>query len=99
MGRRKITIRQSVADSIAKAAWFIESKGMLSTAEKFSDAAYDYIELLTNDTLIHAPCRDPQRNLLGLKCKIFRKNYTIVFFETDKEVTVCEFVISKLIKW
>ena len=35
MGGRKITVKQSAADSIAEMAWFIESKGMIKTAEKF----------------------------------------------------------------
>jgi len=99
MGGRKITIRESVADSIAEAAWFIESKGLVATAEKFSDSVYDFIEQLTDLRLIHAPCRDPERSMMGLKCKAFKKKYTVVFFETEKEVIVCEFTVSKLIKW
>jgi hypothetical protein len=38
MGKRKIIVKESVAKSIAEIAWFIESKGLLKTAEKFSDA-------------------------------------------------------------
>ena len=38
MGSRKITIKQSASESIAAIAFFIESKGMVATAEKFSDA-------------------------------------------------------------
>jgi hypothetical protein len=37
MGKRKVVVKQSVADSIAEIAWFIESKGLIATAEKFSD--------------------------------------------------------------
>ena len=47
MGDRKITVKQSVADSIAEIAWFIESKGMIKTAEKFSDHVYDFIGKLS----------------------------------------------------
>jgi len=32
MGSRKITVKQSAAESIAAIAWFIESKGMIATA-------------------------------------------------------------------
>jgi hypothetical protein len=33
MGSRKVTVKQSAADNIAAIAWFIESRGMLATAE------------------------------------------------------------------
>ena len=39
MGSRKITVKQSAADSIAEIAWFVQSNGMVKTAEKFSDDA------------------------------------------------------------
>ena len=42
MGIRKISVRQSVADNISSVAWFIESKGMVKTAEKFVDTIYDF---------------------------------------------------------
>src|SRR3954471_22745301 len=99
MGWRKITVRQSAAESIAEAAWFIESKGMLATAEKFSDAVYDFIETLADDLVKHASCREPERRALGLKCKNFGKKYTLVFIETEKEITICEFLPSKNIRW
>jgi hypothetical protein len=35
MGSRKITVKQSAADSISEIAWFVQSKGMVKTAEKF----------------------------------------------------------------
>ena len=49
MGSRKVMIRPEVAESIAAIAWYIESKGMLATAEKFSDNIYDYFQELTNN--------------------------------------------------
>ncbi len=98
MGRRKITIRQSVAESIAEAAWFIESKGLVATAEKFSDAVYDVIEALAHDMVVHPLCREPDRNSMGMKCLTFKK-YTLVFIETEKEITICEFIPAKLIHW
>ena len=42
MGQREIIIKESVADSIAEIAWYIESKGMVATAEKFADDVYDF---------------------------------------------------------
>jgi hypothetical protein len=99
MGRRKVTVRESVATGVANVAWFIESKGMIATADKFSDSVYDFMETLSDERLVHAPCRDPDRKLMGLKCKSFKKKYTIVFFETEQDIMVCEFLISKLINW
>lgn len=37
MGKRKITIRREVAEEIANISFFIESKGLLETAEKFTN--------------------------------------------------------------
>ncbi|GDX53114.1 hypothetical protein LBMAG27_21610 [Bacteroidota bacterium] len=98
MGRRKIIIRESVVENIAEVAWFIESKGLIKTADKFSDAVYDFIEKLSDERIIHALCIEPERKSFGLKCKSFRK-YTIVFIESDTEITVTEFISSKMIQW
>lgn len=99
MGRRKVIVKRSAAESIASVAWYIESKGMLATAEKFTDQAYDFIESLSDERKSFAPCRDPQRLLLGNKCVAYRKKYTVVFFETEEEIIVTEFIPSKLIHW
>lgn len=42
MGRRKIIVKQTAADNIAAISWFIESKGMVATANKFTDNVYDF---------------------------------------------------------
>ena len=99
MGKRKVVVRESIAKSIAQVSWFIESKGLVATAEKFSDDAYDFIGALADDRIVHAFCKEPLRHLIGQKCKTFRKKYTIVFFEEDEKITVCEFIPSKLIVW
>jgi hypothetical protein len=44
MGKRRVIVKQSTAKSIAEIAWFIESKGLTLTAERFSDTVYDFIE-------------------------------------------------------
>jgi hypothetical protein len=98
VGSRKIIVRKSAATSIAKAAWFIESKGLIATAEKFSDSIYDFIYSLTDEASVHALCREPVRNLMGMKCCSFKK-YTIVFIETNEQIIICEFLPSKLIHW
>lgn len=99
MGFRKITVKQSAAESIAAISWFIESKGLIATAEKFSDSVYDYFEKLADKRRSFAVCRDPERALLGLKCVSWRKKYTVVFIESEDEIIICEFIASKQIHW
>lgn len=99
MGKRKISIKESAATNIAGIAWYIESKGLIATAEKFSDSAYDFIDKMADSRRIHTLCRDPQRALIGYKCIPYKKKYTIVFLETDSELIICEFLPSKNIYW
>lgn len=99
MGSRKITVKQSAAENIAAIAWFIESKGMIATANKFTDAAYDYLIKLANSVKSYPLCREPKRASSGYKCITYKKKYTIVFLETDTEIIICEFISSKLIYW
>lgn len=99
MGKRKISIRESASESIAEIAWFIESKGMPATAERFADDVYDAIEKLADDLINHSACKEPARKSLGLKCVPFKKKYTIVFFESHSEIIIHEFIASKLIHW
>jgi hypothetical protein len=37
VGSRKITVKETVADSIAAIAWYIESKGMIATTDNYVD--------------------------------------------------------------
>lgn len=99
MGKREITIKESVSDSVAEIAWFIESKGLIATAEKYADDIYDFFEKLADSRRTHAICRDPQRALLGYKCISYKKKYTVVFLETNKEIIICEFIAAKAIRW
>ena len=99
MGSRKVTVKQSAAESIASIAWYIESMGLLVTAEKFADDAYDYFIKLADKRKSHPVCKEPGRAALGYKCVPYKKKYTIVFIESDSEFTVCEFISSKLIHW
>ena len=99
MGRRKIIVKQNAADSIATIAWFIESKGMIDTANKFTDDAYDFFIKIADSSKSYSICRDPERMILGYKCLSFKKKYTIVFIESENEIIICEFISSKLIYW
>jgi hypothetical protein len=99
MGLRKIVVRQNAAENIAAIAWFIESKGMLATADKFTDDVYDYFLKLADVRKSYIICRDPARAALGYKCIPYKKKYTIVLIESEKELIICEFISSKLIHW
>ncbi len=98
MGKRKVIIKQSVSESIADIAWFIESKGMVATADKFADSVHEYFLHIADEKRTSALCHDPIRAALGYKCVQFKKKYTIVFIETETELAVCEFISSKTIK-
>ena len=99
MGKREVVIKQSAAESIAEIAWFIESKGVVKTAEKFADNVYDFIEKLADDRRRPTVCRDPARAEIGYKCIAYKRKYTIVLLESDEDVTICEFIPSRLISW
>src|SRR5580658_6252768 len=99
MGWRQVIVKETVADSIAEIAWYIESKGLIATAEKFADDVYDFFIKLSDSRRGYAICRDPERALLGYKCISYKKKYTIVFLETSDELIICEFVPSKNIHW
>ena len=99
MGGRQITVKETASERIAEIAWYIESKGLVATAEKFADDVYDHFIKLADTRRIHATCRESERALLGYKCIPYKKKYTIVFLETQHELIICEFVPSKNISW
>lgn len=99
MGQRKIRLKENVADNISAIAWFIESKGMIATAEKFVEDVYDFLEKLADPKKSYPICQDPVRATLGYKCVPYKKKYTTVFIETDQEIFICEFISSKIIHW
>jgi hypothetical protein len=99
MGIRKVVVKETAAENIAAIAWFIESKGLIATADKFTDNLYDYFLKLADDRKSYAICREPERATLGYKCIPYKKKYTIVFIESEEELIICEFISSKLIYW
>jgi hypothetical protein len=99
MGSRKISVQQRAADNIAAIAWFIESKGMVATAEAFADKVYDFFLQMGNSLKEYPLCREPGRAKMGYKCIPYRKKYTIVFIESETELVICEFIAAKQIYW
>jgi hypothetical protein len=72
---------------------------MVKTAEKFSDDEYDFLFTLSKIIKSYPTCKEPIRATLGYKCIPYKKKFTIVFIETESEITICEFMSSKLIYW
>ena len=99
MGNRKVTVKQSTAESIAAIAFFIKCKGIVVIAEKFSDAVYDFFIKLADQRKAYPNCKEPVRAMLGYKCLPYMKKYTIVFIKSVNELIICEFVSSKRIYW
>lgn len=87
------------AEQVASISWFIESKGLTATAEKFVDDAYDHFRKLATNKRVYTVCREPGRAALGYKCVPYKKKYTIVFIETEEELIISEFLPSKSIFW
>jgi hypothetical protein len=71
----------------------------LATAEKFTDDAYDFIEKPGDSRKGYRTCKEPIRDAPEFKCIPYKKKYTVVFIETDSEIIVCKFILSKRIYW
>lgn len=99
MGGRKVVVKESTAEAIAAIAWYIESKGLIATADKFADGVYDYFINMADKRKSYHICKEPTRAVLGYKCLSYKKKYTIVFIESETELVICEFISSKLIYW
>lgn len=99
MVKRKITIKQEVAEEIADIFYFIESKGMFETAVTFTKKIYSFIRNIQFDKIEFNLCKDPHRANLGLKCIPYNKKYTIVFYQLADEIIITEFISSKMLYW
>lgn len=60
MGSRKIKVKKTAAENIAAISWYIESQGMLATAEKFTDDVYDYFLQLADSRKSFVPVENQQ---------------------------------------
>ena len=67
--------------------------------DSLSVAVYDAFLKLADDRKSYPFCREAERAALGYKCIPYKKKYTIIFIEGDKELIICEFISSKLIYW
>ena len=98
MGKRKVTILETAVTSIAEIALFIERKGMPQTAKKFVDDAFQFFEKLSDEKLDHKPCSYGRWKDLAYRCITYKKKYMVAYLSQQKEIVICDFVSSKILK-
>ena len=59
MGGRKVVVKKSASENIAAIAWYIESKGLIATADKFVDNVYDHFLKLSDERKSYPICKEP----------------------------------------
>ena len=97
MGKVKIVYLDKAIEDITNISFFIESKGLEQTAKRYAKSIYDFIDKLNYEQVYYLVCREKLRRALGLKCVMFKKKYTVVFYQFDDTIIVTQFVLSKLI--
>jgi plasmid stabilization system protein ParE len=97
MGRRKVSILEPAATSIAEIAWFIESEGLPATAKKFVKNAFLFFDKLSDERLVHKPCSYKRWRDLKYRCVPYKKKYIVAYLSQEEEIIVCDFVAAKLL--
>jgi uncharacterized metal-binding protein len=97
MGKRKVSILEPAASSVAEIAWFIENKGFPQTAKKFVSDAFLFFQHLSNEKLEHKPCNYLRWKRLGYRCVPYKKKYVVAYLSQEKEIVICDFVSAKLL--
>ena len=97
MGKRKVTILDTAVKAVAEASFFIEGKGLPETAKRFVDEAFAFFEKLSDDRIVHRPCKYSPWQKLTYRCVSFRKKYAVAYLERKSEIIICEFAVAKLL--
>jgi plasmid stabilization system protein ParE len=97
VGKRKITILDAAVNGLAEIAYFIDGKGMPQTAKKFVDEAFEFFQQLSDERIVHRPCRYAPWYELTYRCVTFRKKYSVAYLVHSNEIVICEFVLTKLL--
>ena len=98
MGKRKVTILEPAAETVADVALFIESKGLPQTAKKFVDEAFAFFEKLADERIEHKPCKyNNVWKYLDYRCVTYKK-YVVAYLSQPGEIIICDFVAAKLLK-
>lgn len=98
MGKRKVTILEPAVEEVARIALFIEGEGLPKTAKRFVDDAFAFFASLSDERIIHRPCKHPPWKALNLRCINFRKKYVVSYLDNKSEIIVCEFALQKNLK-
>lgn len=77
MVKRKVSILEPAATSVAEIAWFIKTKGLPKTAKKFVDDAFEFFDKLSDETLMHKPCTYKQWQSLKYRCISYKRNISL----------------------
>ncbi|MEO8416265.1 MAG: hypothetical protein ABI472_21570 [Ginsengibacter sp.] len=94
MGKRKISIPEPAATSVAEIALFIESEGL----PQFVDEAFEFFEKLSDERIEHKTCTNNQWKYLNYRCVHYKKKYVIAYLRQEREIAICDFVSAKLLK-
>ena len=97
MGKRKVSILEPAATSVAEIAWFIEHKGLPKTAKKFVDELFGFFQTLSDDRIKHKPCSNGKWKALNYRCISYKK-YVIAYLDLQKEIVICEIAPAKMLK-
>lgn len=98
MGQREVIILAPAVDAVSKIAIFIEGEGLPETAKKFVAEAFSFFATLSDERVIHHPCRHETWNLLNYRCVNFRKKYVVAYLDNEDEIIICDFALQKLLK-
>ncbi len=98
MGKREVNILDSAAKAVAEVSFFIESEGLPKTAKKFVDDAFAFFEKISNDMILHKPCKYLRWRKLEYRCVNLKKKYVVAYLSLKKEIIICDFVSAKLLK-
>ena len=98
MGKRKVSILQEAATSVAKISYFIEGKGMPQAAKKFVDGVVEFFEAISIDTADHRHCSYARWKELGYQCVNYKKKYVVAYLSLQNEIIICDFAVAKLLQ-
>ena len=73
MVKREVSILETAANAVAEISYFIEGKGMPSTAKKFVDEAFLFFETLANTQKEYRKCRYKRWSVVGLSLHNIQK--------------------------
>ena len=97
MGKRRVSILDPAAISVAEIAFFIESNGLPQTAKRFIADAFMFFGKLSDDRIEHSLCTYEAWKKLDYRCVPYKKKYVVAYLSLPGEIIICEFVSAKLI--